>query len=189
MTHTTEVQGSRRKPLPAWLGIAIAFSTLVGCSSGGNGPAEPPAAQPPRLSGLASVTLDQDTSTAPLAFRLLDADTPTAQLELGLTTSNAALLPLSGIVVRGDGAERTITFTPAPEATGSANVTVTLRDPGGLTDTSIVGVQVRPVLVSFRALTTESFAKPEGGDLAKVSGVTVQPDADEDPNAFDALLQ
>jgi hypothetical protein len=43
--------------------------------------------------------------------------------------------------------------------------------------------------VSFRALTQESFAKPEGGDLAKVSGVTVQADADDDPTAFDALLQ
>lgn len=189
MTHKTEVQRSGRQPLTGWLGVTIALSMLAGCGGGGGGTAAAPDAQPPRLSGLASVTLDQDTSTAPLAFRLLDADTPVAQLELGLATSNAALLPLSGIVVRGEGVERSITFTPTPEATGSANVTVTLRDPGGLTDTSIVGVQVRPVLVSFRALTQESFAKPEGGDLAKVSGVTVQADADDDPTAFDALLQ
>jgi hypothetical protein len=190
MTFMTEVQGGWRKPLPGWLGIAIALSTLVGCGGGGGGAAAaPPAAQPPRLFGLASVTLDQDTSTAPLAFRVVDADTPAAQLELGLTTSNAALLPLSGIVVRGDGADRSIVFTPTAEATGTANVTVILRDPGGLMDTSIIGVQVRPVLVSFKSLTNESFVKPEGGELAKVSGVTVQPDADEDPTAFDALLR
>ena len=79
--------------------------------------------------------------------------------------------------------------TPATEAVGTATVTITARDPGGLATSATLTVKVNPVLVSFRSLTNEAFAKMDSADESKVFGVTVQSDVDNDENAFDSLLQ
>ena len=148
-----------------------------------------PAAQAPQIAGLGSLELSQDTTSAPATFRITDADTPVAALEIAVNSSDTTLLPLSGIAIAGSGGDRTISVTPAADSVGSATVTVTVRDPGGLSTSAQLVVRVNPVLVSFTSLTNASFANAEFGELAKVSGVTVQPDADDDPTAFDALLQ
>lgn len=171
------------------LTATTAAALIVGCSGGGGMTAGPPAAQTPQIQGPATLEFNQDTTSAPQAFRILDADTPVTSLEIGISSSDSALLPLSGIVVAGSGAERTIRITPAAESVGAATVTVTVRDPGGLSSSAALNVRINPVLVSFRSLTNDSFAASESADRAKVSGVTVQADADDDPHAFDALLQ
>jgi hypothetical protein len=79
--------------------------------------------------------------------------------------------------------------TPAAEAVGRAILTLTVRDAGGLTATGRVDVRVDPVLVEFGTLATAAFAARDGSEAARVSGVTVQSTVDDDPHAFDALLQ
>jgi hypothetical protein len=166
----------------------IAAAALIGGCGGGGGMKEP-VALAPQIAGLGSLELSQDTTSAPATFRITDADTPVASLEIAVNSSDTTLLPLSGIAIAGTGRERTISVTPAAESVGSATVTVTVRDPGGLSTSAQLAVRVNPVLVSFKSLTNASFASAEFGATTKVAGVTVQPDADDDATAFDALLQ
>ena len=167
------------------------IALLQGCSSGSGdgGVAPPPIALAPSLAGLADQSFDQDSSPPPQAFKIEDADTPVAQLELAIATSDPNLLPLRGVQVEGSGNDRTLRLSPAAESTGTATLTFTVRDPTGLTATRTINVRVNPVLVSFSTVAKTAFDTDRAGTAAKVSGVTIQPDADDDPAAFDALLQ
>lgn len=167
-----------------------AAALIQGCSNGGDIiDGGPPAAQAPRISGLSAVTVEQDTVVPAQNFLLEDGDTPISQIELNVTTSDSELLPLRGIVIEGVGPERTLRITPNPDGTGTASVTLTARDPGGLTGTAIVAVTVNPVLVAFSTVANSAFGMADDGAAVKVFGVTVQPDVDEDPGAFEMLLQ
>jgi hypothetical protein len=174
-----------------WLAGIAAAALTVGCSSGSRNDVEiiVPVAQAPQVLGTAAVALDQDTTSAPQAIRVVDADTPISQVVLTIATSDATIVPVSGVRVDGNGFERMVSITPTAEATGTATVTLTARDPGGLVGMASFDVRVNPVLVSFRTLTTSSFNMPDDGMFGRVSGVTVQSDADDDAQAFDALLQ
>ncbi len=169
----------------------VAAALTVGCSNGSRGDVEinVPVAQAPQVLGTMAVALDQDTTSAPQAIRVVDADTPISQVVLSVATSDATLVPVSGVRIDGNGFDRTLSITPAAEATGTATVTLTVRDPGGLTGTASFDVRVNPVLVSFRALANSSFNMADDGLFGRVSGVTVQADADDDAQAFDTLLQ
>ncbi len=175
--------------------LVVALATiglLQGCSSSsgdGGGGAPPPIAPAPSRAGLADQSFDQDSSPPPLAFRIEDADTPVAQLELMVATSDPNLLPLRGVQVEGSGNDRTLRLSPAADSTGTATLTFTVRDTGGLTATRTIGVRVNPVLASFSTVAKTAFDTDPAGTAAKVSGVTIQPDADDDPAAFEAALQ
>lgn len=165
------------------LAIAAA-AALAACGGGGDrGP------QAPVVSGLSSVQLPQDTTSAPVGFTVLDADTLPSMLVLSVESSNPALLPPEGIQLAGTGNSRTLTLTPAPEATGTATVTVRVRDDAGLTTSATLAVTVQAVLRSFRGLAGDAFAAGETASPASLQGFTLQLDADDDPTAFDALLQ
>ena len=172
--------------LPAMFAAA---ALIQGCSSGGGMDAGPPAAQAPRITGLSTLSVDQDTTGTMQTFRIEDGDTPVAQLELSVATTDPVLLPLRGIAIEGSGNERTLRFAPGADSTGNGTLTLTVRDPGGLTGVATLDVRVNPVLVAFSSVASTAFGANDGGTPAKVSGVTVQPDVDEDPSAFDALLQ
>ena len=165
-------------------GLSLAAALAAGCGGGGS---DAPSA--PAVLGLKAVALDQDTTSADQPFQLADRDTLPSNLFLGITTSDATLLPAGNIVVVGTGANRVLRITPAAETTGVATVTLMLRDPEGLTGSATFEVRVNPVLVSFRSLATSAFATPDDGTSGRVSGVTVQGDVDDDPTAFDTLLQ
>jgi hypothetical protein len=179
------------KKLIAQLLATLAAAALIqGCSSGGGGMnGGPPAAQAPRISGLSALAVDQDTTGAAQIFRIDDSDTAASQLELTVATSDPVLLPLRGIVIEGSGNERTLRVAPGAESTGNGTVTLTVRDPGGLTGMATLDVRVNPVLVAFSSVANTAFGSADDAAPAKVSGVTVQPDVDEDPRAFDTLLQ
>jgi hypothetical protein len=162
---------------------------MAGCSGGaGNEPA-PVAAKPPRIAGLGAISVDQDTTSTAVVFRIDDDDNAASQLTLQAASSDLALLPLQGIQIEGTGNDRSLRIRPAVESTGSAIVTLTVRDPSGLTATASFDVRVNPVLVSFKSLATDAFQAAPDGAAGKVAGVTVQSDVDDDPAAFDALLQ
>lgn len=170
-------------------GLSAAAILLAGCSGGGMSNPAPVGPQSPKVTAPATVELNQDTTSGAQLLRLEDTDTAVSQLELSIASSDETLLPLRGITVEGTGAERTLRITPAAESTGSATLTLTARDPGGLTGSTSVAIRVNAVLVAFSNLTRDAFSTQDGGDAGRVSGVTVQGDVDEDPAAFDALLQ
>ena len=185
--NSARSHSSRKVPLIA--GLSAAAILLAGCSGGGSGIPAPAGPQSPKVSAPAAVDFNQDTTSGAQLLRLEDADTAVAQLELSVASSDETLLPLRGIMVEGAGAERMLRITPAAESTGSATLTLTARDPGGLIGSTTIAVRVNPVLVAFSNLTRSTFATQDGGDAGRVSGVTVQGDVDDDPAAFDALLQ
>src|SRR5207248_1725782 len=70
-------------------------------------------------------------SSPAIAFTVGDAQTAPGNLTVTATSSNPTLLPLSGIVLGGIGADRTVTLTPAAGQTGTATVSLTVRDAAG----------------------------------------------------------
>jgi autotransporter-associated beta strand protein len=86
---------------------------------------------PPTISDIADRTIAANTSTGPIPFTI--SGNSNATLTVTGTSSDQDLVPQSNIVFGGNGTNRTVTVTPAPNHSGIAVITVTLTDPGGLT--------------------------------------------------------
>jgi hypothetical protein len=180
---------SNRKLSLAVLG-ALSAGLLTACGGGGGYDSPPqPVAQAPAIAGLADQSLPQDTSTPVLNFQVSDADSGADSVTVTATSSDATIIPAEGIVLGGSGGSRTLQITPAPEVFGNATITIRAVDPGGLAAQQIVRVTVNGVFVSFTTAVTEWFALDENADEPLLSGFTFTPDADDDPLAFDVLLQ
>lgn len=82
----------------------------------------------PTISDIADMTTDEDVPVGPVAFTISDVETPAADLTVTATSDNQGVLPDAQIVLAGSIAERTILLTPAPNASGTALVTVTVSD-------------------------------------------------------------
>lgn len=164
--------------------MAALAAGLTAC--GGGSGSVPNAA--PQVTGLADTAFGQDTTSPPIAFALADDRTPTDELEVRVESSDPALLPPEGLVLSGSGANRSLTITPAADATGVATVTVTVRDPDGMVTRRSARVSVDAVLLAFTGLVDEAFARAENDTVRPLAGFSVTQDADDDPAAFDALL-
>jgi hypothetical protein len=172
---------------PAITVVAIAV-LVAGCSSGSrSGNAPQPTNSPPAVSVIASQTINQDTSTGPLAFSVGD-EGGADSVALAVTTSDASIVPASGIALAGSGSSRTITITPAEDAKGQLNVTITATDAQGLAFGRVIPVTVNAVQQSVLSYTISAFAQMENDTPVQVSGFTFVQDAD-DEMAFDSLLQ
>jgi hypothetical protein len=65
------------------------------------------------MSVIIDQTIDEDQTLGPLSFTISDPETPAANLVLGASSSNTTLIPDANIVFGGEGANRTVTITPA----------------------------------------------------------------------------
>ena len=97
----------------------------------------------PTITTIADQTINQDTSSAAIAFTLGDAETPAANLSLVATTDNPTLIPLANIVFGGSGTSRTVKLTPAAHLYGTAKVRVRVNDSMGGTNSSLFSVTVK----------------------------------------------
>lgn len=88
----------------------------------------PPSNTPPTISDIANQTINEDSTTGPLAFIVGDAETSAAGLVVSASSSNTTLVPNANLVLGGSGANRTLTATPAANKFGSATITVTVSD-------------------------------------------------------------
>ncbi len=82
----------------------------------------------PFISSIPTQTTLEDVTTAAIPFTVGDAETAAANLSVTAASSNPSLLPSSGITLGGSGSSRTIVLRPAPNQSGTANVTVTTSD-------------------------------------------------------------
>ena len=87
-----------------------------------------PAGTAPVVSAIDDVSIPSGGSTGALSFSVADADTPLDALEVTVGSSNAELVPETGLVLGGAGAERTVTVTPVPGRTGTAVISVAVGD-------------------------------------------------------------
>lgn len=167
---------------------ALSAAVLTACGGGYDSPPAP-AQQAPTIAGLADQSLPQDTTTPVLNFQVNDADSGAGAVTVTATSSDPSIVPAEGIVLGGSGANRTLQITPAPEMFGSATITIRAADPDGLAAQQAIRVTVNGVFVSFTTTVNEWFALGENDDEPVLSGFTFTQDADDDPTAFDALLQ
>ncbi len=95
----------------------------------------------PTVANITDQSIALNTNTGAIAVTIGDVETAATSLTLTRTSSNTALIPLSGIVLGGSGANRTVTITPAANQLGSSTITVIVSD-GVLTssDTFLVTV-------------------------------------------------
>lgn len=95
----------------------------------------------PTISNIADQTINEDASTAAVAFTIGDGETAAGSLTITGYSSNLALVPNTNIVFGGSGVSRTVTVTPAANQNGTTTIMVTLSD-GALTanDTFILTV-------------------------------------------------
>lgn len=98
----------------------------------------------PTITGLTAQSIDEDTSTGPLAFTLADVETPAEDITLTATSNSTGLIPHANIVFGGSGASRTVTVTPLPNQNGSALITIRAHDGTG-SRTATFNVTVNPV--------------------------------------------
>jgi len=168
----------------------IVTATLVtGCGGGGSSNATPPPVQnaAPTVSTLSAQTINQDTPTGALSFTVGD-DGGADALLVAVSSTDMNLLPSRGLVLSGTGASRMLTVTPAEDATGTANVSVTATDVGGKFATVVFPVTVKAVTQSVAGYTSSTFALMENDTPVQVSGFTFVQDADDDAT-FAPLLQ
>ncbi len=123
----------------------------------------------PTISDVFDQTVLEDGALGPIAFTVGDAETPLSSLTLSATTSNSAIIPVSGITFGGSGADRTITITPAQNQSGSVLITVTVSD-GELTASDTFGVTVEDV--------------NDGPAISNLSNRSIQEDGTMGPIAF-----
>ncbi|MBI4325065.1 MAG: VCBS repeat-containing protein [Chloroflexi bacterium] len=101
--------------------------------------------QAPIISTIGPQVTPKNTPTPAIPFTVGDAETPAANLLLSKTSSNPTLVPVNNIVFGGSGTNRTVTVTPATGMTGTAQITLTVRDTEGLTATSAFQMTVTTV--------------------------------------------
>ena len=171
-----------------YMGSALlAATTLVVAACGGGGGTPPPAANTaPVISALVDRSVDQDTALGPINFGITDRESGAAALTLTAAV-DGDVFPADGLVLGGSGVTRTLTLTPLESATGAGNVTVTLRDPQGLTATRTFRVAVNARGASIREWALTTLAKTESDEATVMNGYTFAQDAD-DPAIFEPYV-
>ncbi|SDE15338.1 VCBS repeat-containing protein, partial [Aquimonas voraii] len=121
----------------------------------------------PTISDIADQTIDEDTSTGPLAFVIGDQDTDVNDLTVSATSSNQALVPDANLLIAGMGANRTIVATPLADAFGVTTITVTVNDGSSSSSDSFV-LTVTPVNdpPRFEIFPADIAALPEDAVIA-----------------------
>ncbi len=123
-----------------------------------------------QLGTIAAVTVNEDTATGALPFTVGTVGTLVA------TSGNTALVPNANLVLGGSGGSRTLTATPAAEASGTATLTVTDTVSGETTACvlTVTAVNDPPTDLALSA-TTVAENQPANTMVGTLSGT--DPDA------------
>lgn len=103
-----------------------------------------PVNDPPTISDISSLSVDEDSNTGAIAFTIGDAETAASSLTVSRASSNLTLVPTANIVLGGSGTNRTVTITPTANGSGTATITITVGD-GSASVTDTFDVIVQPV--------------------------------------------
>ncbi len=99
--------------------------------------------QPPRITAIPNQVTNEDSSIV-VPIPVSDPDGPDTALTLTATSFNTALLPATGVTLGGSGSNRMLTLKPAPNASGNAVVSVTVKDQEASASTNFL-LSVLPV--------------------------------------------
>ena len=85
--------------------------------------------RPPTISSITSPgVVCPNTATNAISFTIDDENTPLNNLVLTAVSSNTTVVPSANIVFSGTGNNRTVVVTPVANQSGTATITVTVRD-------------------------------------------------------------
>ncbi|MCY3018919.1 MAG: Ig-like domain-containing protein, partial [Planctomycetota bacterium] len=146
---------------------------------------------PPTISDIADQTINEDASTDALAFSIGDNLTPADTLTLDKDSSNTTLVPLTNVVFGGSETDRTITVTPAADATGTATITVTVTDQAGnsASDTFLMTVNAVNDAPSFTKGADQTVNEDAGAKTVTGWATAISPwPADESGQAVDFIV-
>lgn len=105
-----------------------------------------PANTAPTVSSIPNKTIQSD-GVATVSFTVNDAETAAGILTLAATSSNTSLISNGNIIFGGSGSTRTVALTPNANQSGTATVTITVKDSGGLSTSTSFLLTVTPRIV------------------------------------------
>jgi subtilisin-like proprotein convertase family protein len=115
---------------------------------------EPP--HPPTISAIPDQHTTQDTPTPPIPFTVDDAVTPVEMLRVSVTSSNPDLVDAAGLVLGGQGRDRTLVLIPRAGRLGLAEIAVTVEDDEGGAATTRFTIAVAPAVLQVATFITDS---------------------------------
>jgi uncharacterized delta-60 repeat protein/uncharacterized repeat protein (TIGR01451 family) len=99
----------------------------------------------PRITDIPDQFTEEDLPTEPAYFFVTDKESAAADLTVTAVSSDQEIVPDSNIEIQGTGAKRNIELTPAPgKKSGTAEITVTVKDAGGATATDSFVLTIEP---------------------------------------------
>ena len=144
----------------------------------------------PTISAISNQTTPEDTPLGPIAFTIGDAETAAGSLSVTAGSSNPSLLDVTNIVFGGSGANRTLTLTPAANASGSVAVTVYVSDGQAYSLTvftlTVTAVNDAPVLDNSGTMTLTTITEDQttnGGNTVAAIIASAGGDRITDPDA------
>lgn len=98
----------------------------------------------PMISGLANQRIEVNQQTEVMKFNVYDDETSVDDLTLTYTSNLPSLVPANDnhIILGGSGSDRTVQVIPAPGQTGTALITIIVRDSDGDTNQDSFEVEV-----------------------------------------------
>jgi hypothetical protein len=120
---------------------------------------------PPTISGLTNQSTPVNTPTAAIPFEIQDAQTPASNLVLTATSSDLAVVDVSGITITN----QTITLTPQPNVVGTTTINVIVTDSDGMSATNSFLLTVAPGQLTVAGITASD--KPYDGTSDAVINV------------------
>jgi len=87
----------------------------------------------PQISVIANQTIDEDQpgGTGDISFTISDVDNNVSSLSVTAATDNTSMIPRANITLDSTGSDMTICVMPVANSYGTAQITVTVKDPGG----------------------------------------------------------
>jgi hypothetical protein len=130
----------------------------------------------PTISDIPNQTINEDSTTGLIAFTIGDTETAAASLQVGVSSSNPALVPTNNIVLAGSGSSRTVMLTPLPDQFGVSTISVTVTD-GALTatDTFLLTVNSQNDAPTLNAISNLTIDKDSGQQTVNLSGISFGP--------------
>jgi hypothetical protein len=117
---------------------------------------------PPSISPISNVSIDQNTSTGEISFTVGDIDHNPNSLTISASSTNLILTPPAAISLTGTGSNRKISINPPNGIAGQSTISVTVND-GALTNTStFVLTVIAPAIVGFDAWVQNTYPQLVG---------------------------
>ncbi|MBF0451317.1 MAG: tandem-95 repeat protein [Candidatus Magnetomorum sp.] len=134
----TDQSGTAQLSVTVFDGIAKTTTTFICTVYAQN--------DPPVISMIGSVIIDEDTISPPIAISLSDNETPSEALILTASSTNPLLIPEDNIYlsITGAGSTCQLIITPLADMSGTAIIHVSVND-GSQSTTSSLSVTVNPV--------------------------------------------